>query len=84
MLLSWLEEKQVQISQKKFNHQLNKILAKERGLRKCKIINEMGNRDDILEENESVGRLFEQFKEDELSDDVSISLKIAMFSFEDV
>ena len=81
MLLEWLKEIKANVTRMKFRYQLDKILAKERGTRKCRIIDIMQSRDDIFEANDSSMKLFEQYKEDQICEDVSILLLKKYLSF---
>ena len=72
MLFEWLKEKKTDVTPMKFRYEVDRILVKERGIRKCRIIDIMQSCTDIFEVDDSSMRLFEQYKEDQICEDVRI------------
>ena len=67
--------------EQQFPVQLNRMLAKERGIRKYKIVSEMERSNDTTEAYKYAQRLFDDYKKKEFNEEASNSAPSKFYTF---
>ena len=76
MLRLWLKEKEEKSICKKFRKKLNKILAKEKGLRKFKLVTEMAKRNYSPKAITLIQKVFDRYEREEFHEEVCIEFHV--------